>query len=99
MQKLETRSRQIIVNLRAIERSEIRLPTISNTISKRACSFVHDCINGNANVIFDGFFEVVNHSIATRNNQFMIKLPKVKNEFGRKRKCHITRHLYTTNYH
>ena len=67
MQKLETCSRQFIVNSRPNEKIEIYLPTISNTISKRPCSFFHDCINGNVNAIFDNPFEVV-YSSFTRSN-------------------------------
>ena len=52
-----------------------------NSSKRKACSFVHDVISGNVCELFHDYYEL--RTSNTRNNGHMIKLPKVKLEYGR----------------
>ena len=63
---------------------EIRIPSVSSLIKKRACTLVFDCLNNNICELFEKYFEKTDHKYATRNNLKSVKLPKVKLETGSK---------------
>ena len=63
---------------------EIRIPSVSSLIRKRASTIVFDCLNNNICKLFEKYFEKADHKYATRNNLNSVKLPKVKLETGRK---------------
>ena len=43
------------------------------------------CLGGNQNVLGNrGYFEVQEHETKTRNNQCLLKLPRIKTEYARK---------------
>ena len=55
---------------------------ISKRRKKNACRVVHKCINGKLCPRFDGNINM--HTQNTRNQNKLLKLPKVKLEFGKK---------------
>ena len=63
---------------------EIRIPSVSNLVKKRASFIVSDCLNNTICERFEKYFEQTDHKHATRNNHNSAKLPKAKLETGRK---------------
>ena len=60
---------------------------ITKRMKKNACCVVHNkCINGKLCPRFDGYFELNMHTLNTRNQNKLLKLPvsQVKIEFGKK---------------
>jgi hypothetical protein len=58
--------------------------SIENQVKMRACSIVRNCIDGIVCENFQNYFSVIDHTIATRNNKHLLRLPKVKTEYARK---------------
>ena len=54
-----------------------------NLLKKRVCFFVHDVINKKIHPSLNDFYELKVLKINTRNNGYMVKLPKTKLEYGR----------------
>ena len=62
-----------------------KVPCTANLMKKSACKLVRDIIDEKIeNKIFYNYFELSKHSHDTRNNSFMIRLPKIRSEFGKK---------------
>ena len=61
---------------------EIRIPSVSNLINKRACTTVFDCLSNNISELFEKYFEEIDHKYTTRSNHISVKLLKVKLETG-----------------
>ena len=61
---------------------EIRVPSVSNLINKRAYIIVFDYLNNNICLLYEKYFEEMDHKCATQSNQISMKLPKVKLEAG-----------------
>ena len=73
--------------LRSLERLSKSLiknfdTNIINLLKKRVCFFVHDTINEKFHTPLNGFYELKVSKINTRNNGYMVKLPKTKLEYG-----------------
>ena len=49
---------------------------ILQTVEK--CSIVRKCLDNQMCTNFDNYFEVNTHRVNTRNNKYILKLPKVK---------------------
>ena len=80
-------SNTLVKKLRSLERRSTSLrnnfdPNIINLLKKRVCFFVHDVINGKIRPPLNDFYELKVSKINTRNNGYMVKLPKAKLEYG-----------------
>ena len=51
-------------------------------MKKNACCVVRKCMDGKMCPKFNGYFEINRHSANTRNQNKLLKLMKVKLEFG-----------------
>ena len=51
---------------------------IANEIKKHALLLVKKCLNGKVCEIFDNFFEIRTHEKTTRDNGFLLQVPKVR---------------------
>ncbi len=80
---LERKSLDVIRSTRAASFS-LRLPSIKAGVKKRVCILVFDTLQGNVCDAMKDYFIKNAHEKNTRNNQHLVKLPKVKTEFGRK---------------
>ena len=69
---LERRSKLLINNFD---------PNIINLLKKRVCFFVHDVLNEKIRPPLNDFYDLKVSKINTRNNGYMVKLPKTKREF------------------
>lgn len=81
LQSLDRRS-NVIVN--AFSLKNVQLQSIENYNKKRACLLVSKILNDNCCNAFRGYFDVFDNERQTRNNKSLIRLPKVRTEFGRK---------------
>ena len=59
---------------------DLRIPTVEDVTKKKACCLVLDCLHKNVFDTFENMFVINNHGHHTRNNQFSVKLPKVRTE-------------------
>eukprot|EP00112_Aurelia_sp_Birch-Aquarium-sp1_P011656 Seg245.6 transcript_id=Seg245.6/GoldUCD/mRNA.D3Y31 product="hypothetical protein" protein_id=Seg245.6/GoldUCD/D3Y31 len=82
-QSIEKRGKNAIAST-VKKNMETRIPSVSSLIKRRACSIVFDYLNNNICELFQNYFEKTDHKYATRNNQKLVKLPKVKLETGLK---------------
>ena len=65
---------------KAITRNE-SLDLIYDVIQRQNCMLVKKCLQNQLNsVVFNNYFEVMNHERNTRNNNFILRLPTVKLE-------------------
>ena len=62
---------------------ELRLLQLYKLIEKKACETVRKCPEKDICVNFHEYFEINKHGRNTRNSGILIKLPKVKFEFGK----------------
>lgn len=67
---------------RIVNTKDIR--SVTNANKKRACIFVKSCLEGEVIEPFIDYFKLSAHSINTRNNSKIIKLPLIKREYARK---------------
>ena len=51
---------------------------------QRICLFVHKVITGEINEPFENYFEILNKSVNTRNKNILLRIPKLKLEYGRR---------------
>ena len=79
IRKIEQRSRNVIRS-KANPSTDLRIPTIEG---------VFDCLQNNVCDPFTHYFERKEHVQNTRNDNFTVKVPKMKTEFGRK-SCSVT---------
>ena len=54
------------------------IQSVINANKIRACKLVCKCINKDICDTFQGYFEIIDHKMRTRNNQCLVKLPKIK---------------------
>ena len=80
---IENRGKNVVTS-KIGKNIELRIPSASSLIKKRACTIVLNCLSNNICEMFDKYFEEMDHKHATRNNQISVTLPKVKLETGRK---------------
>ena len=81
---LEQRSHRTILPNPTCLTCVLRLPTVENTLMRKACNFVFDCLQGNVCTPFKNYFNFLTHYRDTRNCRATVVLPKVKLEFARK---------------
>jgi len=62
----------------------MKLSCIELRMKKKACKIVKQCLEGKTCENLRGYFEINQHSIKTRNQNKLIKLPKVNLEFGKR---------------
>ena len=74
LRSLERRSKSLINNFD---------PNIIDLLKKRVCFFEYDVINEKICPPLNDFYELKVSKINTRNNGYMVKLPKAKFEYGR----------------
>ena len=60
----------------------------------RACKLVRKCIDKEICDTSQGYFEINDHNMRTRNNQCLVKLPKIKTEYARKSFCFMAAKIY-----
>ena len=60
------------------------IQSVTNANNIRACKLVRKCINKDICDTFQGYFEINDHKMGTRNNQCLVKLPKIRTEYARK---------------
>ena len=63
--------------------NNIKLPSIENSNKLSACLFVRKCLDKSTDKNFHGYFTEINHTIATRNNNCGLIVPKIRTEFGK----------------
>jgi hypothetical protein len=76
LESLEARASMII--------QDQSLPKIVNLIRKQACVVVKKILENECCSNLEGYFELIDHSIKTRNNGFLLRIPKTRLEFGKK---------------
>ena len=81
---LEQRSHRTILPNPTCLTCVLRLPTVENTLMRKTCNFVFDCLQGNVCTPFKNYFNFLTHNRDTRNCRATVVLPKVKLEFARK---------------
>ena len=74
LRSLERRSKSSINNFD---------PNIINLLKTRVCFFEYDVINEKIYPLLNDFYELKVSKINTRNNGYMVKLPKTQLEYGR----------------
>ena len=80
-----------------IKRNNIKIESSFQVTRRYACCFVKKCLlNHHANEIFDSYFRAVDHSMNTRNNNKLVKLPRVKLETARSGFYYMGARLYNT---
>ena len=62
--------------------------SVKSAVEKQVCSLVKKCLKKEAHHhVFDNYFDVVGHSKQTRNNNRLLRLPKIKLEVLRPSFC------------
>ena len=73
---------EAIVNRNSVNR--ITLQFVTNTNKKRACTLVRSCLDDKVIDPFKNYFQLIEHSIRTRNSSKIIRLPMIKTDYARK---------------
>ena len=60
------------------------IQSVVNANKIRACKLVRKCIDKDICDAFQGYFNINDHTVRTRNHQSLLKIPKIKTEFARK---------------
>ena len=76
LESLETRISNIV--------QDQSLPKIINLIKKQTCVVVKKILQNECCSNFESYFQSIDHTINTRNNGFLLHLPKTRLEFGKK---------------
>ena len=58
--------------------ARLSLQSVTNANKKRACIIVRDCLDNNIIEPFKNYFQLIEHSIGTRNRSNLIRLPDLK---------------------
>ena len=77
LKSLDNRARRVVGG-------DVTIKGIENRMKTKAAILVKQCMDGNTCEQFKHYFEINNHIKSTRNGNKLMKLPKVKLEFGRK---------------
>ena len=83
IRSIENRGKKVITSTLG-KNMEIRIPSVSNLMKKKVCIIIFDCPSNNICELFEKYFEKTDARHATRSNQILVKLTKVKLETGRK---------------
>ena len=60
------------------------LPSVIQCNRKRACEIVRKCLVKGISSLFHNYFTIINHEKKTRNNDCLLRLPKIRTEYARK---------------
>jgi hypothetical protein len=58
------------------------LPSVIQCNHKRACEIVRKCLVKDISSLFHDYFTIINHEKKTRNNDCLLRLPKIRNEYA-----------------
>ena len=64
--------------------ARLSLQSVTNANKKRACIVVRDCLDNNIIEPFKNYFQLIEHSIGTRNRSNLIRLPRFKTKYARR---------------
>ena len=64
-------------------RSISKLPQLNDVIRRHACNLVKTILTGNVCKNFKNYYTMNEHNINTKNQGFLVKVPKVKLEFAK----------------
>ena len=67
-----------------------------NANKKHACIVVKSCLNNEFIEPLNQYFELSNHGKNTRNNEKMIRLPRIRTEYARKAFYYIGAKLFNS---
>ena len=76
----ERRAKEII-GYKQRQKKQVNLVDIRK---QRICSFVHKKVMGEIDDSFENYFEFLNTTVNTRNKNILLRLPKLKLEYGRR---------------
>jgi len=93
VQSIDRRANKI-VNKRTTDRHAIE-PT-TNIIKRKACCLVKKCLLGETNILMANYFDMNNHNQGTRNQNALIRLPRVRLEVARSGFFFMGGKLYNT---
>ena len=65
-------------------KNPIAIQSVANAKGTRACKLVRKCLDNDICENFQGYFELQQHKIQTRNSECLIRLPCIKTEYARK---------------
>ena len=60
------------------------IQSVVNANKIRVCKLVRKCIDKDICDAFQGYFNINDHTVRTKNHQFLLTIPKIKTEFARK---------------
>jgi hypothetical protein len=81
---LENRAKKIIANGLSIENDDLNIRDFYSTRIFNAVMVVFISLNGLSCEPFNDYFQIMSHQQNTRNNDYCLRLPKVKLEVARK---------------
>ncbi len=81
---LENRAKKIIANGLSIENDDLNIRDFYSTRIFNAVMVVFKSLNGLSCEPFNDYFQIMSHQQNTRNNDYCLRLPKVKLEVARK---------------
>ena len=81
--KIESFHRRAIALIGSNGNGSIRLKSPPAINKIRGLELVHHCIKRNTCSNFSNYFELTSHGKLTRNNGYIVKLPKLKLEYAR----------------
>ena len=76
LESLENRSRKVINGIAHIKIQDYKI--------RHACKFVRKCLDGRSCETFHDYFTNIEHTQNTRNNKYLLKVPKLRTEFAKK---------------
>ena len=62
--------------------AKISLQSVTNANKQRGCTIVRACLDNDVIEPFKNYFQLTEHSIQTRHNSNLIRLPKIKMEYA-----------------
>ena len=77
--RLESRAQKIVCKW-----DVVHFPKVAKIQQKPCLSYVYKCIRNDVCENFENYFQLMNNSIKTRNNDIILRLPKVKTEAAKK---------------
>ena len=81
---------------RIINSDNVKVNSIENSLKRKACKTVKKCLNNLVCENFKDYFEINKHDKCTRNKNKLIKLPKIRLEYGRKSFYYTGSKLYNS---
>ena len=63
---------------------EVSLPSLENETKKQSCLFVKKCLDQTVCDEFKDYYKIIQHNYNTCNKGFLLKLPKMRTEYGKR---------------